>query len=220
VLSDGYIANASEPWLIPDVGDFAFEPPKFHTEPDGFQPYLRDPDNLARVWAIPGTPGIEHRVGGIEKDHDTGNISYDPANHQRMTDVRAEKVARIADDLPLQTPEIGEASGRMAVVGWGSTFGAIGRAVINLRAEGYEVSQIHLRHIWPLPRNLGELLAGFDSVLVAEMNTGQLKMLLRGQFLVPAEGLNKVTGQPFKISEIEFAVRTRLEKEDERSRVR
>ena len=220
VLSDGYIANASEPWLIPDVGDFAFEPPKFHTEPDGFQPYLRDPDNLARVWAIPGTPGIEHRVGGIEKDHDTGNISYDPANHQRMTDVRAEKVARIADDLPLQTPEIGEASGRMAVVGWGSTFGAIGRAVINLRAEGYEVSQIHLRHIWPLPRNLGELLAGLDSVLVAEMNTGQLKMLLRGQFLVPAEGLNKVTGQPFKISEIEFAVRTRLEKEDERSRVR
>ena len=220
VLSDGYIANASEPWLIPDVDRFAFEPPKFHTEPDNFHPFLRDPDTLARVWAIPGTPGLEHRIGGIEKDYDTGNISYDPANHQRMTDVRAEKVARIADDVPLQTPEIGEASGRMAVVGWGSTFGPIGRAVLNLRDQGYDVSHIHLRYLWPLPRNLGALLAGFESVLVAELNTGQLKMLLRGQFLVPAEGLNKVTGQPFKISEIEHAVRTRLEKDHERHRVR
>ena len=220
VLSDGYIANASEPWLIPDVDGFAFEPPKFHTEPDNFHPFLRDPDTLARVWAIPGTPGLEHRIGGIEKDYDTGNISYDPANHQRMTDVRAEKVARIADDVPLQTPEIGEASGRMAVVGWGSTFGPIGRAVLNLRDQGYDVSHIHLRYLWPLPRNLGALLAGFESVLVAELNTGQLKMLLRGQFLVPAEGLNKVTGQPFKISEIEHAVRTRLEKDHERRRVR
>ena len=219
VLSDGYIANASEPWLIPDVDGFAFEPPKFHTEPDNFHPFLRDPDTLARVWAIPGTPGLEHRIGGIEKDYDTGNISYDPANHQRMTDVRAEKVARIADDVPLQTPEIGEASGRMAVVGWGSTFGPIGRAVLNLREQGYDVSHIHLRYLWPLPRNLGALLAGFESVLVAELNTGQLKMLLRGQFLVPAEGLNKVTGQPFKISEIEHAVRTRLEKDHERRRV-
>ncbi len=220
VLSDGYIANASEPWLIPDVDRFAFEPPKFHTEPDNFHPFLRDPDTLARVWAIPGTPGLEHRIGGIEKDYDTGNISYDPANHQRMTDVRAEKVARIADDVPLQTPEIGEASGRMAVVGWGSTFGPIGRAVLNLRDQGYDVAHIHLRYLWPLPRNLGALLAGFESVLVAELNTGQLKMLLRGQFLVPAEGLNKVTGQPFKISEIEHAVRTRLEKDHERHRVR
>ena len=211
VLSDGYIANASEPWLIPDVDDFEVPAVEFRTDAEGFHPYLRNEKTLARAWAVPGTPGLEHRIGGIEKDYDSGNISYDPDNHQRMTNVRAEKIARIADGLPPLVPEQGNDKGRLAVVGWGSTFGAISRAVSNLRDDGLDVSHVHLRHIWPLPRDLGDLLRGFDHVLVAEMNRGQLLTLVRSETLVAAEGLNKVTGLPFKISEIEAAVRTRLE---------
>jgi 2-oxoglutarate/2-oxoacid ferredoxin oxidoreductase subunit alpha len=211
LLSDGYIANAAQPWIIPDVEQLAGFPVRFRTDPEGFQPYLRDPQTLARPWAVPGTPGLEHRIGGLEKDYDSGHISYDPDNHRRMTEVRAAKIARVADDIPLQTIEEGHERGGLAVVGWGSTYGPINRAVSNMRIEGYDVAHVHIRHIWPLPRNLGELLAGFDRVLVPEMNTGQLSTLLRSEYLLPVEKLNKVSGQPFKIEEIEAAITARFE---------
>ncbi len=212
VLTDGYIANASEPWLIPDVNAYPKIPVAFRTDPEGFHPFLRDPKTLARPWAVPGTPGLEHRIGGIERDYQTGHISYDPANHQKMTEIRAAKIRGIARDIPLQAVEEGEEKGDLAVVGWGSTFGPITRAVSNLREKGVRVSHIHLRHIWPLPANLKELLEGFDRVLVAEMNAGQLSTLLRAEYLLPVEGLNKVSGQPFKIAEIEAAIQSRLGK--------
>ncbi len=211
ILTDGYIANAAEPWLIPDVDARQPFPVKFRTDPEDFHPFLRDPDTLARVWAVPGTPSLEHRIGGIEKDYDTGHISYEAANHQRMTGARLGKVAGIARDIPLQTVDGGVSEGRVAVVGWGSTYGPINRAVANLRMDGHSVSHIHLRYIWPLARNLGELLGAFDHVLVPEMNTGQLRTVLRSEYLIDAEGLNKVSGQPFKIVEIEDAARARLE---------
>jgi 2-oxoglutarate ferredoxin oxidoreductase subunit alpha len=172
---------------------------------------VRDADTLARAWAIPGTPGLEHRIGGLEKDYDSGNISYDPVNHQRMTDVRRNKIANIANDIPEQTVEIGKQKGCMAVVGWGSTYGPINRAVDNARKDGLDVAHIHLRHIWPLPRNLGTLLAGYKKIIVPEMNTGQLLTVLRSEYLVPAEGLNKTSGQPFRIAEIQAAIRAGLE---------
>ena len=211
LLSDGYIANAAQPWIIPDVEKLGRFPVRFRTDPEGFQPYLRDPETLARPWAIPGTPGLEHRIGGLEKDYDSGHISYDPDNHRRMTEARAAKIARIADGIPLQSIEEGHERGELAVVGWGSTYGPISRAVNNMRIDGYDVAHIHIRHIWPLPPNLGELLAGFGRVLVPEMNTGQLVTLLRSEYLLPAEKLNKVSGQPFKIEEIETAIREYFE---------
>ncbi|MBI2977365.1 MAG: 2-oxoacid:acceptor oxidoreductase subunit alpha [Rhodospirillales bacterium] len=212
LLTDGYIGNAAEPWLIPDVDSIRFPRVQFRTDPAGFQPFLRDPKTLARPWAVPGTPGLEHRIGGLEKDYDTGHISYDPINHQRMTEARAEKIRRIADDLPPQTVEDGAEKGRLAIVGWGSTYGPINRAVSELRKKGQDASHIHLRHLWPLPKNLGELLAGFDKVLVPELNTGQLTTLIRSRYLIDAQGLHKVSGQPFKINEIEAAARECLEK--------
>ena len=212
LLTDGYIGNAAEPWLIPDVDSIRFPRVQFRTDPAGFQPFLRDPKTLSRPWAVPGTPGLEHRIGGLEKDYDTGHISYDPINHQRMTEARAEKIRRIADDIPLQTVEEGAKRGRLAIVGWGSTYGPINRAVSELRKKGQDASHIHLRHLWPLPKNLGELLAGFDKVLVPELNTGQLTTLIRSRYLIDAQGLHKVSGQPFKINEIEAAARECLEK--------
>ncbi len=211
LLSDGYIANAAEPWKLPDAESLPRFPVTLETNPEGFQPFNRDPETLSRVWAVPGTPGLEHRIGGIEKDSDSGNISYDPANHQLMTDLRRDKVLGVAKDVAPQDFEQGSSGDQLVVVGWGSTYGPISRAVDNLRAEGLSVAHLHLRHIWPLPLNLGELLGGFDKILVPEMNDGQLVTLLRSEYLVPAEGLNKVTGKPFKISEIEAAVRARLE---------
>ncbi|MGD9539183.1 MAG: 2-oxoacid:acceptor oxidoreductase subunit alpha [Alphaproteobacteria bacterium] len=211
VLSDTYIANAAEPWLIPDLGKYEPFPVRFRTEPEGFHPFVRDQATLARPWVKPGTPGLAHRVGGLEKNFGSGHVSYDPINHQRMTDVRKAKIDNIADVIPEQRVEQGEAKGRLAVIGWGSTYGPIYRAVSNARAEGKSVSQIHLRHLWPLPRNLGALLEGFDQVLVPEMNTGQLVTLLRSRYLVPAEGLNKVMGRPFTIAEIEAAIRSKLD---------
>jgi 2-oxoglutarate ferredoxin oxidoreductase subunit alpha len=210
LLTDGYLANAAEPWRIPDVSTYKPFPVSFRTDPQGYHPFLRDPATLARPWVKPGTPNMEHRIGGIERDYESGNISYDPENHQRMTDVRAAKIDGIARDIPLQTTESGETSGALAIVGWGSTKGPISRAVEKLKREGHAVSHIHLRHIWPLPSNLGDLLRGFGKVLVPEMNNGQLLTLLRSHYLVPAEGLNKVTGRPFKIAEIEAAARARL----------
>jgi 2-oxoglutarate ferredoxin oxidoreductase subunit alpha len=215
VLSDGYIANAAQPWQIPDVERLAHFPVRFaETGEDGvtFLPYARDPETGARPWAPPGTAGLEHRIGGLEKAADFGHISYDPLNHQRMSDERAEKVANIARTIPPQRPELGNERGALAVVGWGSTYGPISRAVLLLRERGHDVAHIHLRHLNPLPPNLGDLLAGYDRILVPEMNGGQLVALLRGRYLLPAEGLSKVTGQPFKIEEIQHAVVERLEK--------
>ncbi len=210
LLTDGYIANAAEPWAVPDVSRLPKNPVKFRTDPQGFHPFMRDETTLARAWAIPGTPGLQHRVGGLEKSYDTGHISYDPDNHQKMTETRWNKIKRIADDIPPQVVDQGPPMGKMAVVGWGSTFGPISRGVANVRAKGHDVAHIHIRYIWPLPKNLGELLGGYEKILVPEMNMGQLRTLLRSEYLVPAEGLNKVSGQPFKIAEIEKAILNHL----------
>nr|WP_295663155.1 2-oxoacid:acceptor oxidoreductase subunit alpha [Polymorphobacter sp.] len=209
VLTDGYIANAAEPWRVPDMASFAPFPVKFHTEVPAegrINPYSRDPDTLARVWIKPGTPGLTHRIGGIEKGVKTGNINYEADNHQAMTDIRRDKIANIARHIPLQDVDQGPTSGKLAIVGWGSTYGPIRKGVQRARAKGLDVAHIHIRHIWPLPSNLGELLRGYDKVIVPEMNTGQLKTVLRDQFLVDAKPLNKVSGHPFKISEIEAAI--------------
>ena len=217
LLSDGYMGNASEPWLIPDFDSFEPFPVKFadadQVGEEGFMPYVRDEDTLARPWAKPGTVGLEHRIGGIERADGTGNISYDAENHQHMTKLRAAKIDGIANDIPLQVVEQGKDRGKLAVVGWGSTYGPISRAVGNMRDMGYDVSHVHVRHIWPLPRNLGDLLGGFEQVVVPEMNNGQLVTVLRAEYLIPAEPFNKITGQPFKISEIEEAIQSRLDGE-------
>ncbi len=208
VLSDTFIVNAAEPWRLPDLSALEDFPVHYHSDPDGFQPYRRDPKTLARPWVKPGTPRLEHRIGGLEKAFGSGDVSYDPDNHQRMTDIRREKIARVADYIPEQTVEQGPETGRLAVVGWGSTFGPISRAVERVEHDG--VSHIHLRHMWPLPRNLGDLLRGFDRVLVPEMNMGQLCTILRSEYLIHAESLPKVTGKPFKITEIMDAIRERV----------
>ncbi|HEV8303420.1 MAG TPA: hypothetical protein VGQ25_00550, partial [Gemmatimonadales bacterium] len=191
---------------IPAEADLPRFPVAFRTDPDGFHPFLRDPKTLARPWVRPGTSGLEHRIGGLEKDYDTGHISYDPDNHARMTTARADKIAGIARDIPLQTVALGEDHGALAVVGWGSTFGAIHQAVRATREDGRDVAHIHIRYLSPFPRNLGELLKRYDRVLVPEMNHGQLVRLLRAEYLIPAEGLSKVTGKPFRVSEIVDAI--------------
>ena len=207
LLTDGYIANAAEPWKVPDMSGYKPFPVTYLTEaPEGgFKPYGRD-ENLKRPWVKPGTPGLLHRIGGIEKAVDTGHIEYSPTNHQAMTDIRRDKVLGIADHIPEQDVALGETSGKLAIVGWGSTFGPIHQAVRRARRAGLDVSHIHIRHIWPLPRNLEALLKSFDHVLVPEMNTGQLKTLLRDQYLIDAKPLNKVSGQPFRIAEIAAAI--------------
>jgi 2-oxoglutarate ferredoxin oxidoreductase subunit alpha len=211
LLTDGYIANAAEPWRVPDMSRYAPFPVQFlETVPEGgFQAYARD-DKLARPWVKPGTPGLLHRIGGIEKQAGTGNIDYSPGNHQLMTDMRAAKVLGIADHIPEQEVTLGETSGKLAVVGWGSTYGAIHQAVRRQRMKGHDVHHIHVRHIWPLPKNLGVLLRSYERIIVPEMNTGQFKTVLRDQFLVDAQPLNKVSGQPFRISEIEAAIERAL----------
>ncbi|WNO52825.1 2-oxoacid:acceptor oxidoreductase subunit alpha [Stakelama saccharophila] len=205
LLTDGYIANAAEPWRVPDMDAYDRFPVEFLEEApeDGFLPYARD-EKLARPWVRPGTPGLLHRIGGIEKKTGTGNIDYSPENHQEMTDLRRDKVAGIS--VPDQAVEQGGTSGKLAVVGWGSSYGPITQAVRRARRNGMDVAHIHIRHIWPLPKNLGELLKGYEHILVPEMNTGQLKTLLRDQFLVDAKPLGKVSGQPFRIAEIEEAI--------------
>ena len=211
LLTDGYLANAAEPWEIPDVDEIPEFKVAFRTDPEGFHPYLRDEETLARNWAVPGTPGLMHRIGGIEKDYDTGHISYDSDNHHRMTKVRAAKIDGIAGDIPHQAVATGEDRGRLAVVGWGSTFGAINQAVKRCRDDGLDVSHVHIRHIWPLPANLQELLAGFDRVMVPEMNNGQLVHLLRGRYLIDAESVTQISGQPFKVSTLDREIRKRVE---------
>jgi 2-oxoglutarate ferredoxin oxidoreductase subunit alpha len=202
-LSDGYLANGAEPWLIPRMEDLPRIPVKFHKDPATFKPYLRDPETLARPWAVPGTPGLEHRIGGIEKENITGNVSYDPENHEMMVKLRAEKVARIANDIPPVEVHGDPEGGDLLVIGWGSTYGAIDQAVERVRRRGGKVSSIHLRYLNPFPPNLGDVIDRFEKVLIPEMNLGQLRLLIRSRYLVDAIGLNKVQGQPFKIKEIE-----------------
>jgi len=205
VLSDSYLANSAEPWRIPDVDTLPRHPVQLRTEVEGFMPYLRDAETLARPWAIPGTPGLEHRIGGLEKQDGRGNVSYLPENHQRMTDLRREKIARIAAGIAPVTP-YGADSGKLLVVGWGGTHGAITSAIDEARAAGHDVASVHLRHLNPFAPNLGDLLRRFERVLVAELNTGQLSRLLRAEFLIPTESLNKVQGQPFKIADVRGAI--------------
>jgi 2-oxoglutarate ferredoxin oxidoreductase subunit alpha len=209
LLTDGYIANAAEPWKVPDMSTFAPFPVKFFDtapgEGEGVMPYARNGE-LARPWIKPGTPGLEHRIGGIEKAPGSGNIDYSPEAHAEMTRIRAAKVAGVAETIPDQDVSIGEAGGELAVVGWGSTYGPIHQAVRRARLRGLSVSHIHIRHIVPMPKNLAVLLQGFRHILVPEMNSGQLKTMLRDLFLVDARSLTKVSGQPFRIAEIEQAI--------------
>ena len=201
-MSDGYLGNGSEPWRIPLMSEL----PKveYHYAPmDGtFSPYKRDPETLARPWAVPGQKGLEHRIGGIEKSAATGDISYDPRNHHEMTLARAERVARIARDIP-QMEITGPSTGDLLLLGWGGTYGAITSAAEAARKRGLNVSSAHIRYLNPFPSNLGDVLSGFKQVMIPELNNGQLSLLIRGKFLVDAVGFNKISGQPFKIAEIE-----------------
>ena len=206
LLSDNQIANGSEPWKLPDISTLAPIPvefAKYANGPDGvFLPYMRDIDTFARPWAIPGTPGLEHRIGGLEKEAISGNVSYEPANHQLMTDTRAWKVANIANDIP-QVEVAGETDAEILVLGWGSTYGSIRAAARRVRLAGKKVATAHLRYLNPLPTNLGEVLNSYEQILIPELNTGQLRRVIRSEFLLDVKGLNKVAGEPFKVAEIE-----------------
>ncbi len=214
LLSDGYLANGSEPWQIPDVADLPVIDPAFATETNHenakgeqeFWPYVRDKSTLARPWAVPGTKGLEHRIGGLEKGEGHGNISYDPANHDLMVRTRAEKVARIAQDIPPMEVDDPSGEASVLVLGWGSTYGPIGAACRLVRDEGHPVAQAHLRNLNPFPSDLGDLLARYDSVIVPEMNLGQLSMLLRAKFLVDVKGYNQVSGMPLRAAELAEAI--------------
>jgi 2-oxoglutarate ferredoxin oxidoreductase subunit alpha len=210
LLTDGFLANASEPWLLPSVDDLPSIPVEFRTDPQGFFPYLRDEETLARPWVKPGTPGLEHRIGGIEKDYLTGNISYAPANHEQMVRVRHKKVANITQEIP-PTQVKGPERGKLLVLGWGSTYGAIAAAVEAAQAQGHTVAHAHLRYLNPLPADLGDVLSRYEKVLVPEMNMGQLLKLIRAEYLVDAVGLNKIQGRPFKVSEVATRIARMLE---------
>ena len=202
VLSDGYLANGAEPWRIPEPAELPAIPVRFHTEAAGFRPYEREPHTLARPWAVPGTPGLEHRIGGLEKQDGSGNISYDPLNHERMVQLRAAKVEAVAADVPDAAPA-GDPDGELLIVGWGSTHGAITAALRTLRQRGHRVGHLHLRHLNPLPRNLAEVLGRYRRLLVPELNLGQLSWLLRARYLVDPVSYPKVQGKPFQQAEIE-----------------
>jgi 2-oxoglutarate ferredoxin oxidoreductase subunit alpha len=210
VLSDGYLANGAEPWRIPDLDELPEIGVRFRTDPSGFRPYDREPHTLARPWAVPGTPGLEHRVGGLEKQDGTGNVSYDPLNHEAMVRMRAAKVEAVSADVPDASPA-GDPEGDLLVVGWGSTYGAITAALRATREKRRRVGHVHLRHLNPLPRNLGEVLGRYRRVLVPELNLGQLLWLLRARYLVDAVGYAKVQGKPFKQAELEAKIHEVLE---------
>jgi 2-oxoglutarate ferredoxin oxidoreductase subunit alpha len=210
ILSDGYLANGAEPWKIPDLSQLPDIAVKFETNPEGFHPYRRNPETLARPWAVPGTAGLEHRIGGLEKQDVTGNVNYEPLNHERMVRLRAEKVAGIVQDVPDAVPA-GDPSGELLIVAWGSTHGPVTAALKAQRAKGRRIGHVHLRHLNPMPKNLGEVLGRYDKILVPEMNMGQLVMLLRAKFLVDAQGYNKIQGKPFKQSEIEDKIEELLD---------
>ena len=213
LLSDGYLANGAEPWLIPHVSDLPRITVKHPQGPNSngearFLPYKRD-DRLVRQWAVPGTPGLEHRIGGLEKEDVTGNVSYDPANHEHMTKIRAQKIANIADDIPLLEVK-GPDQGDLLVIGWGGTYGAITTAVDRALSKGCKVAHAHLRYLNPMPRNTAEVLKRYKKILVPELNNGQLRFLLRANYLVDAAGLNKIQGRPFLVSEIEEKIEKML----------
>jgi 2-oxoglutarate ferredoxin oxidoreductase subunit alpha len=204
LLSDGSIANGSEPWLLPDLTKLPKIDPNYTTDPAGFHPYKRD-EKLARSWAVPGTPGLEHRIGGLEKDALTGNISYDPLNHEKMVRTRAEKVRRVADSIPKTEPYF-DPKGDVLVIGWGGTYGSITQAVMEARGTGLKVGHVHLRHVFPLPSDLTEVAARYRHVLVPELNMGQLRLHLRGQIGLESIGLNKIQGKPFHVAEVRSAI--------------
>jgi 2-oxoglutarate ferredoxin oxidoreductase subunit alpha len=204
LLSDAYIANGSEPWRIPAVEDLPDISTVFATDPESFQPYLRDPVTLARPWAVPGTPGLEHRIGGLEKADESGAVSYDPDNHELMTHLRAQKVAGI--DIPDLVVDDPHHDARLLVLGWGGTYGSIAAACMQARLDGYAVAHAHLRHLSPFPRNTGEVLRSYEKVLVPEMNLGQLLKIVRAEFLVDAVGYNRVRGMPLRVAEIAEAI--------------
>jgi 2-oxoglutarate ferredoxin oxidoreductase subunit alpha len=210
ILSDGYLANGAEPWAIPAVADLPEIAVEFRTDPTGYYPYLRDPDTLSRPWVVPGTAGLEHRIGGLESEYLTGNISYAPANHEQMVRLRAKKIALIAQDIP-PTEVRGPERGAVLVLGWGSTYGAIRTAVDQLNAAGKPVAHAHLRYLNPLPPDLGDVLQRYECVLVPEMNMGQLLRVVRAEFLVDAIGYNQIQGRPFKVAEIRGRVEKLLE---------
>ncbi|MDQ3615591.1 MAG: 2-oxoacid:acceptor oxidoreductase subunit alpha [Actinomycetota bacterium] len=221
LLSDGYLANGSEPWRIPEVADLPQIDPDFATEPnhtgkkgEEFWPYLRDQETLARPWAVPGTAGLEHRIGGLEKGNGHGNISYDPVNHEVMVRTRAAKVERVAESIPLVEVDDPSGSARVLVLGWGSTYGPIGAACREVRKQGVSIAQAHLRHLNPFPKNLGEVLAGYDAVMVPEMNLGQLSLLLRAKYLVDVVGYNHVRGLPLRAAELADAITDLAESTD------
>jgi 2-oxoglutarate ferredoxin oxidoreductase subunit alpha len=212
LLSDGYIANGAEPWRFPSADKLkAIKPPLVQEASDEeFLPYRRDEKGV-RQWAVPGIKGLEHRIGGLEKQDETGNVSYDPENHEKMVGLRAEKIARIADFIPLQKVDQGEEKGKLCILGWGSTYGAIKTAVKELLVEGHSVSQVHVKYLFPFPKNLGELLKGYDQVIVPELNKGQLVKIIRSEFLIDAKPLSKVKGLPFTSTEIKEAALKHLE---------
>lgn len=213
LLSDGYIANGAEPWKFPAAADLPAIEVKFKTSlaegEEKFLPYKRD-EKLARPWAVPGTPGLEHRIGGIEKQHETGNVSYDPENHEFMVKMRQAKVDKIADYIPLQTIDSGASSGKVLVLGWGSTYGTIKSAALQLQSQGKAVSHAHIKYMRPFPKNLGEILAGFETILIPEINNGQLIKIIRDQYLVDAKGYNKIMGIPITKQELITAIESYL----------
>ncbi len=203
LLTDGYIANGSEPWKIPSASSLnkiEIEHPEAASNGDAFLPYRRD-ERLSRPWAIPGTPGLMHRVGGLEKQDGTGNVSYDPANHQHMVDLRQQKVLNIAEDIPLQEVH-GPEQGKVLVLSWGGTYGACTTAVTKILAEGQSVAHAHLRYLNPLPKNLGELFKKYETVLIPELNMGQLNLIIRARYLIDTVAYNKVQGKPFSVQEL------------------
>jgi 2-oxoglutarate ferredoxin oxidoreductase subunit alpha len=209
LLTDGFIANGQEPWLLPETEKLARFEPRFRTDPKDYHVYERDQKTLARAWVRPGTPGLEHRIGGLEKHSLTGNVSYDPDNHELMIKTRAEKVARIADEFP-PLSILGPQQGDVLVLGWGSTCGAIQQAVQHLQGQGHAISAVHLRHMNPLPKDLGGILARFKKVVIPELNLGQLQMLVRARYLVDAQGIHKIKGKPFRVSELISALEGHL----------
>jgi 2-oxoglutarate/2-oxoacid ferredoxin oxidoreductase subunit alpha len=205
ILSDGYLANGAEPWRIPSLSELPEIKVAYRTDPEGFQPYVRNPETLARPWAVPGTPGLEHRIGGLEKQDSTGNVNYEPLNHEKMVRMRAAKVQAIVQDVPDVVPA-GDPDGDLLLIGWGSTYGAITAALRAQRDKGRRIGHVHLRHLNPLPRNLGDVMKRYKKIVVPEMNMGQLVWVLRAKYLVDADGFNKIQGKPFKQSEIEAKI--------------
>ncbi len=215
ILSDGYLANGAEPWRIPSVDEIPGIPVRFATDPDGFLPYKRDPETLARPWAVPGTPGLEHRIGGLEKQDVTGNVNYEPLNHEKMVRIRAAKIDAIVQDVPNVLPN-GDPEGDLLLVSWGSTYGSITQAVKAERARGRKLGHLHLRYLNPLPANLGDILKRYRKILVPELNMGQLVWVLRAKYLVDAVGLNKIQGRPFKQNELEQKIEEMLGRQEAR----